>query len=293
MSAADEIARLAEDHEAGAAELARRTIPLVRAALAAKEPLGPMVRALCRAQPSMATFWRIAAEAVAAADEPQRFDRFVERLDRSRAALVRTAAAHLAPADADILSIVTLSASGSVRAVLESLAPRCDLRVSCSESLPAREGRTLAAHLAAAGARVTLYSDAALAHALPDADAVLVGADAIAPGWVLNKSGTLMLAAAAVHRGVPVYVLATRDKFVPDAIAERLTIREESPAEIWDGAPAAVEVRNPYFELTPAELVAAVITDIGPIGTGLLAGVCAASIPPPAVDTLLRLLDDA
>src|SRR6185503_878188 len=108
--------------------------------------------------------------------------------------------------------------------------------VSCSESRPALEGRRLASELVAAGIPVTYFSDAAIATALgpPDfaaahargggADVVLVGADAIAATWFLNKTGTRMLAAAATQQGVPVYVVASRDKFAGRELAARLAI---------------------------------------------------------------------
>src|SRR5436190_1738139 len=79
---------------------------------------------------------------------------------------------------------------------------------------PALEGRRLASRLAAAGIAVTYFSDAAISQALGGADAVVFGADAVAPEWFLNKSGTRMLAAAAGQQGLPVHVIATRDKFV-------------------------------------------------------------------------------
>ena len=117
-------------------------------------------------------------------------------------------------------------------------------------------------------------ADAAIAQALGSADVVLVGADAIAPTWFLNKTGTRMLAAAASQQGVPVYVVASRDKFVGRELATRLVIRSGEPSEVWDSPPAGVDVRNPYFELIPLDLVTAVISDVGILGTGMIPDVC-------------------
>jgi translation initiation factor 2B subunit (eIF-2B alpha/beta/delta family) len=103
---------------------------------------------------------------------------------------------------------------------------------------------------------------------------VVVGADAVSPDWFLNKSGTRMLATAAAQQGVPLYVCATRDKFVSRAIAGRLSIRDESPSEIWPAPPAGVTVRNRYFEPTPVDLVSAVISDIGVLGAALVPDAC-------------------
>ena len=83
-----------------------------------------------------------------------------------------------------------------------------------------------------------------------------------------------MLAAAATQQGVPVYVVAGRDKFVGRELAARLVIRSGEPAEVWDSPPAGVDVRNPYFEVIPLDLVTAVISDVGILGTGMIPDVC-------------------
>jgi translation initiation factor 2B subunit (eIF-2B alpha/beta/delta family) len=158
--------------------------------------------------------------------------------------------------------------------VLEALAGSHALHVACSEGRPALEGRRLASTLAASGIPVTYYSDAALGHALVSSDAVLVGADAIAPEWFLNKSGTRMLAAAAAQHGLPVYVVATRDKFVSHSIAARIVVTEGAPAELWKTPADGVTVRNPYFERTPLDWVASVMSDIGVLGAGMVPDVC-------------------
>ena len=143
----------------------------------------------------------------------------------------------------------------------------------------------MAERLAASGIAVSHYTDAALGHALRDADAVVVGADAVSPDWFLNKSGTRMLAASAAQYGVPIYVLATRDKFLSAAVAEHLVVREESPAEVWPDAPAGITVRNQYFEATPLDLVTAVVSDAGVLGASLVPDAC----PTAGDDLLLNL----
>jgi translation initiation factor 2B subunit (eIF-2B alpha/beta/delta family) len=269
------IRRIAADRESGASELLDEVIAVLRDALSAGVAIGPVARAVCRAQPSMAPVWNAALAAVAA---PERFERFARRAARGPAAMTRFAAECFAADDPGTpLHIVTLSFSRSVAIVLESLARTRPLRVACSESRPALEGRRLAARLAAEGTAITCFSDAAIAHALAAADAVLVGADAVSPEWFLNKSGTRMLAAAAGQQGVPVYVAATRDKFVTQEIAARLLITEGASTEIWDAPPPGVTVRNPYFEQTPLDLVTSVISDIGILGAGTVPDVCAES----------------
>jgi translation initiation factor 2B subunit (eIF-2B alpha/beta/delta family) len=69
-------------------------------------------------------------------------------------------------------------------------------------------------------------------------------------------------------------------------------IRDESPDEIWPSPPAGVTVRNRYFERIPLDLIAAVISDLGVLGTGMVPDACAS----PHEAVLLRLgidgLDD-
>ena len=146
----------------------------------------------------------------------------------------------------------------------------------------------MAEQLAAAGVSVTHYTDAALGHALAGADGLLVGADAISPDWFLNKSGTRMLVAAAGQQGVPVYVLATRDKFLSRAIASHLEVRDEGADQVWPSPPPGVRVCNPCFETTPIDAISAVISDAGVLGAGLVADACSSA----GDDLLINLLEE-
>lgn len=135
------------------------------------------------------------------------------------------------------------------------------------------------------GARLTAYEAAALAmpHAvLPDAaaaslmargevDAVVVGADRIAAnGDVANKIGTLALAVLARHYRVPFHVVAPVSTIdVDSADGGAVTIEERDPDEVRTAlgavrlAPEASPARNPAFDVTPAALVDAVVTERG------------------------------
>jgi translation initiation factor 2B subunit (eIF-2B alpha/beta/delta family) len=277
------IALVASDRESGASEILVDVIAILQEAVRTAQPITYISRALCRAQPTMASVWNAALQACAPGDEAAlRLDRFAERVSRAPAALARFAQESFAArnhergsGNQDLpLRLVTLSFSGSVVTVLDGLRSVRTLRVSCSESRPALEGRRLASRLAGIGIPVTCFGDAALGHALAAADAVIVGADAVGPEWFLNKSGTRMLAAAAGQQGVPVYVVAARDKFVSHAVGARLVGREGAPAEIWKTPPSGVAVRNPYFEPTPLDLVTAVISDVGILGAAMVPDVC-------------------
>jgi translation initiation factor 2B subunit (eIF-2B alpha/beta/delta family) len=199
----------------------------------------------------MAPVWNAALAALAG---PERFEAFAARVERAPAALTRTAFDLFSDAPRHI---ITLSYSGSVAAVLEALIRRGPLQVTCSESAPAREGRALAARLAAAGVAVTCTTDDAIDATVRFAHAVLVGADAVTAQWFLNKIGTRSLAAAAAAEGVPVYVVASRDKLAPASVASRLAT-------------------SPLFEPTPLANVTGVITDDGVLVPGMVRQACEA-----------------
>jgi methylthioribose-1-phosphate isomerase len=94
-----------------------------------------------------------------------------------------------------------------------------------------------------------------------EVDAVLTGADRIAAnGDVANKIGTYGLAVAAAHHELPFYVVAPTSTVDADAASgEDIPIEERDPHEVTSRFPA----RNPAFDVTPAELVSAIVTEVG------------------------------
>ena len=161
------------------------------------------------------------------------------------------------------------TALGIVHAKAEAGEP---IQVLATETRPLRQGARLTVwELQEAGIPVTLIVDAAAAAALAagKVDAVVVGADRIAAnGDTANKIGTLALAIAAKHAGVPFYVAATWnaiDPGTPDGDAIPIELRDG--AEVIGtgaGAPAAhTTVWNPAFDVTPASLIAGIITERG------------------------------
>jgi methylthioribose-1-phosphate isomerase len=94
-----------------------------------------------------------------------------------------------------------------------------------------------------------------------EVDAVLTGADRIAAnGDVANKVGTYGLAVASSHHGLPLYVVAPTSTLDPDvARGADIPIEERAAREISTRFPA----RNPAFDVTPAELVSAIVTEVG------------------------------
>jgi methylthioribose-1-phosphate isomerase len=144
--------------------------------------------------------------------------------------------------------------------------------VFADETRPLLQGARLTAwELRRAGIDVTLLADAA-AGALLRArriDAVIVGADRIARnGDVANKIGTYPLAVLARTHDVPFYVAAPRSTFdlsCPDG--SKIPIEERAAAELTRGfgvstAPEGISVYAPAFDVTPASLVTAIVTEV-------------------------------
>ncbi len=161
-------------------------------------------------------------------------------------------------------AIVTFSYSSTVLAALrKARAARRRFRVICAEARPRGEGTHLAVRLARAGIPVTLTTDMGLFAALGSASRVLVGADCVAASGLVNKVGTRGLAFAARAEGVPMFALADETKFLPPALESFLRIAEQDPTEILPAPPANLQVQNRYFDRTPLDLLAGVVTGEG------------------------------
>lgn len=147
------------------------------------------------------------------------------------------------------------------------------LQAYVDETRPLLQGSRITAwELQRAGVPTTLISDSMAAHVMRQGrvDAVIVGADRIAAnGDVANKIGTYGLAVLARAHDLPFYVsapLSTIDLGTPSG--GEIAIEERPSREITHGfgrqtAPDGITVYNPAFDITPAELVTAVITDRG------------------------------
>nr|WP_225921804.1 S-methyl-5-thioribose-1-phosphate isomerase [Pseudonocardia oceani] len=152
---------------------------------------------------------------------------------------------------------------GTALGVVRSLHERGRVEhVIADETRPLLQGaRITALELAAEGIEHHVVVDGAgpslIARGL--VDAVVVGADRVAAnGDVANKIGTYPLALAAARAGIPFLVAApesTVDPGTPDGA--RIEIEERAPEEVTTHAPAW----NPAFDVTPADLVTAVVTE--------------------------------
>lgn len=147
--------------------------------------------------------------------------------------------------------------------------------VYADETRPLLQGARLTAwELQQSGIDVTLITDSMAGRVMFEKkiDAVFVGADRIARnGDVCNKIGTYSVAVLAREHGVPFYCCAPLSTFDPDVPdGSHIPIEERDPREVTEGfgprtAPADVKVYNPAFDVTPAALVAGIVTEVGVI----------------------------
>jgi methylthioribose-1-phosphate isomerase len=136
--------------------------------------------------------------------------------------------------------------------------------VFVGETRPLLQGARLTAwELEQAGVPHTVIADSAAASlmAAGDVDCVVTGADRIAAnGDTANKIGTYGLAVLAAHHGIPLYVVApssTVDPATPTGAG--IPIEERDGVEVTPRFAA----RNPAFDVTPAALIAAIVTEAG------------------------------
>ena len=148
-------------------------------------------------------------------------------------------------------------------------------KVYADETRPRLQGAKLTAwECVQESIPVTVISDNMAAHCMKQGkiDAVIVGADRIAAnGDTANKIGTYSLAIVAAAHNVPFFVaapLSTIDFELNDG--QKIPLEERNPSEIYQIGktvicPAGVEFYNPAFDVTPAKLIAAIITERGAV----------------------------
>lgn len=145
-------------------------------------------------------------------------------------------------------------------------------RVYVDETRPWLQGSRLTAwELAEEGIPVTLNADSAAAHLMKvrGVSWVIVGADRIAAnGDVINKIGTYQLAVNAMHHGVRFMVVAPSSTIdMGSETGDDTPLEERDAAELLEVAgqrvAAQVEVFNPVFDVTPADLIDAIVTEKG------------------------------
>jgi methylthioribose-1-phosphate isomerase len=235
------------------------------------ERLLAVARAATGDAPALAAALEAAALAIHAEDREM-----CARIGRYGAAFVPDGATVLTHCNAGALA--TGGMGTALAPIYTAHAAGRRVRVVADETRPLLQGSRLTAwELSRAGVDVTVIADNMAASRLRRGGiaAVFVGADRIAAnGDTANKIGTYPLALAARAHGVPFYVAAPRSTFdLAIATGDDIPIEERVASEVTAlhgtrTAPEGVGVWNPAFDVTPAELITAFITDVGVLGAG-------------------------
>ena len=168
---------------------------------------------------------------------------------------------------ADSDRIMTHSYSSTVVAALkEAFTKHGNIEVITTRSGPGRTGERTAQELWLYGIPLTFIDDTAVGLYISAVNKVMVGADRVCvDGNVVNGIGTYQLALASEKANIPFYVLCDTLKFDPRLRSDEVDLEEKEPSEVVEPGrlPPEVKVKNPYFDITPLELVTAVVTENG------------------------------
>lgn len=280
----DRIAEIEADRTHGASELALTALDVLKKEMAevpSKTPddllkhLSNAAWHLCQTRPSMAPLSNAAAfvlyHAMRQPIKPMQISNLrahiseiIDKYETNCRNATHIITQHTRCLLSDNSTILTHSYSGTVvNAILGSR--RDNLHIIVTESRPLYEGVKTANRLSEEF-DVTLITDAQAGHFIGQADVVLIGADTVlSDGAVVNKVGTHLIALAAERQDVPVYALCQTDKFRSLARDNESTIELEEMdcSEVISEGVQKVNVRNIYFDVTPAVLIRGIATERG------------------------------
>ncbi|MEZ6065297.1 MAG: S-methyl-5-thioribose-1-phosphate isomerase [Planctomycetaceae bacterium] len=230
---------------------------------------------------------RVAAELPADTNSSDRLARLlaeahaITREDREMCAAIGRHGAALVPDGAGILThcnaggLATAGDGTALSVIFAAAAAGKRVRAYADETRPLLQGARLTAwELAQRSIPVTLICDSMAAIVMREGRVQLVvtGADRIAGnGDAANKIGTYSVALLAKAHGIPFYIAAPSSTFdLALASGAEIPIEERDSSEITHGfgrqtAPAGIDVYNPAFDVTPAELITGIITERGVI----------------------------
>ena len=161
------------------------------------------------------------------------------------------------------------TALGVIRAIKES---GKNIKVIATETRPVQQGSRLTAfELQHDGIDVSLITDTAVGYIMANGlvNKIVVGADRILrTGHVYNKIGTYQIATMAKQHNIPFYVAAPLSTFDLESRPEDVIIEQRNASEVTGigdkkTAPDGIDVINPAFDMTPPELISAIITENG------------------------------
>jgi len=168
-------------------------------------------------------------------------------------------------------SKTTVVFGGALEVVTTAISQGKKVKLVATETRPRLQGAKITAYEALSeGIPLTLIVDSAVGIVMSKGmvNKVIVGADRITRRVLINKIGTLTIAIAAKHHGIPFYSAAPITAFDLSEEADNVPIEERDPREVTTIAGRRVAAKgtivfNPAFDITPLELVTGVITDRG------------------------------
>lgn len=284
------VVAIRDDLIGGAADMARETARAFRA-LANDEAVGDdafesrmqsATEAIIEVTPSIMPVTRVlhtvANAAEAAPDAPraavaEAAEGFVDWLDAALDTIAKIGADLIR--DGDRLFLYSMS-STVYRMIEAAVARGKRVSVVTTESRPGNEGLVTLERLSPKGVEVTIGIDAAMVALTRDCTAVYVGSDDVtSAGECLAKVGCYPTALVARHLGIPYYIAGDTSKFDPSSLrGVPIKIREMPASDILAGEiPELGVVRNPVFEVVPAALITAYVTELGILHPGAVASV--------------------
>jgi len=163
--------------------------------------------------------------------------------------------------------IMTHSYSSTVAASLKAVFKKHrNIEVITTRSGAGRTGERMAQELGDYGIPVTFIDDTAIGVYMLVTNKIVVGADRLcSDGRLVNGIGTYLLALAAAKTDIPFYVLCETLKIDPRLRGGEIDLEEKKASEVVKRGllPPMAKVKNPYFDITPLELITGIITENG------------------------------
>jgi len=198
----------------------------------------------------------------------RRASRFIESSREAVGKIARIGARHIR--DGDVI-LTHCNSEAALSCIIEAHRDGKNIEVFATEVRPRNQGLVTIRTLNEAGIRTNFIVDSAVRSFINEVDLVIVGADAVTVnGAVVNKIGTSQVAHSAHEARVNVLVAAETYKFAPRTIlGELISIEERPGSEVLPDEIAQtlknVTVRNPAFDITPAEYIDLIVTEEGAI----------------------------
>jgi ribose 1,5-bisphosphate isomerase len=198
----------------------------------------------------------------------RRADEFIRSSEHAVEKIAEFGARHIR--DGDVI-LTHCNSEVALACIIEAHRQGKEIEVFATEVRPRNQGLITIRTLDDAGITTNFIVDSAVRSFIHDIDLVIVGADAVTVnGAVVNKIGTSQVAHTAAESRVNMIVAAETYKFAPrTVVGELIRIEERPPGEVLADEIAKtlphVKVRNPAFDVTPAEYIDLIITEQGAI----------------------------